>query len=498
MRVTKLSTVLEAFRNYQKEIQQYEQARNLLQWDLRARTPKEGVESKVESIRFFQAKIFQMKTSEEYGGYLKKLAEPEEFKSLDGPMQLTVKRYLKKYEQFKRVPSDFYSSYVKMQSMAEKKWEEAVKQNDYSIFEPWLIRNIEMTTEYMGYMEPDMEVYDALLNQWEEGLSCEEIEALFKTLKEGINPLLKELTSREKPDLTSMEGTYDVDAQKKVQDLLLQYIGFDFSRGTTGESAHAITTEISEGDVRVTNHFYPENPTSSMFSAIHEGGHAIYVQNIAKELRNTAAGEMGFMDLHESQSRFYENILGRNINFWKPIHGKIGELLPPLQKVDLEVFHQAINYVHYSEKRTQADEVTYCLHIILRFEMEKAIFKDHIDLSKLKELWNQKTREYLTFTPKDDASGILQDLHWSTIYWGYFPTYLLGSIYDGMLLCQLEQELGQVDEILAEGRILEITHWLNEKIHQYGSTYNAVETMERVCHSKVCAKPLLDYFYRKK
>lgn len=240
----------------------------------------------------------------------------------------------------------------------------------------------------------------------------------------------------------------------------------------------------------MTNHYYETEPLSAMFSAIHEGGHAIFEQNVNPEYDNTVAGSCCYMGVHESQSRFYENILGRNINFWKPIYEKLGELLPQFKNVTLEAFEREINRVENSMVRTEADEVTYCFHIILRYEMEKAIFYDHVPVEKLPELWNQKMQEYLHITPKNDAEGILQDVHWSDGSFGYFPSYLLGSIYDGMYLEKMEEELGSVDEILADGRIGEITKWLNEKIHWYGSTRTPKEVIAAVCGKEVSAQPL--------
>ena len=234
-----------------------------------------------------------------------------------------------------------------------------------------------------------------------------------------------------------------------------------------------------------------------MFSAIHEGGHAIFEQNLAPEIQNTAAAQINLMGLHESQSRFYENILGRNIHFWTPIYGRLGELLPQFQQIPLETFMRAVNDVHPSMIRTEADEVTYCLHVILRYEIEKAIFRDNVPTDQLPALWNAKMQELLGITPANDAEGILQDMHWSDGSFGYFPSYLLGSVYDGMLLPALRRDLGDPDRLLEEGRILEITKWLNEKIHQFGSLYPSKEVLARVCGTELSAKPLLDYFQEK-
>lgn len=203
------------------------------------------------------------------------------------------------------------------------------------------------------------------------------------------------------------------------------------------------------------------------------------------------------MGIHESQSRFYENILGRNKNFWVPVYEQVQQKLLPLQNVSLEEFYREINHVRNSFIRTEADELTYCFHIIIRYEIEKAIFRDHVKVEELPALWNAKMQEYLKITPANDAEGILQDMHWSDGSFGYFPSYLLGSIYDGMYLEALEAELGSVDELLAAGRIGEITQWLNEKIHWYGSTREPKEVIENVCGREVSAEPLIHYFENK-
>ena len=203
------------------------------------------------------------------------------------------------------------------------------------------------------------------------------------------------------------------------------------------------------------------------------------------------------MGIHESQSRFYENILGRNKNFWMPIYEKLGALLPKFQNISLEEFYQEINHVRNSFIRIDADELTYCMHIILRYELEKAIFRDGVSVEELPALWNEKMQEYLQITPENDAQGILQDTHWSGGSFGYFPSYLLGSIYDGMYLDAMQEQLGNVDDILREGRIAEITKWLGEKIHQYGNTRAPRQVIEAVCGKEVSAEPLVRHFKKK-
>lgn len=492
-----MTETLTQFKAYLNQIQTYNQAIAQLQWDLHTSAPRNSLDSKTQALTFFSTESFRLSTAPEFGSLLETLSQPAVFDTLDAAMQVTVKRSQRDYLRFKRVPEDFYTEYTTAGARSGQAWVEAKKAKDFSVFAPHLEKMISMTKQYVNYMEPDKDPYEVLLDIYEEGMDSAAIDRIFAQMKEGLRPLLDRINAAPKPDLSALEGSYDVEAQKKVQHLLLEYIGFDFESGAVGESEHPFTMKLCPGDVRVTNHFSETLPLSSIYSAIHEGGHAIFEQNVDPAYAQTAVDDINLMGLHESQSRFYENILGRNKNFWLPIYDRMGELLPQLKVVPLDTFISAANHVVPSLIRTEADEVTYCLHIILRYELEREIFRNDVPVDQLPNLWNDKMEELLGIRPENDADGILQDVHWSDGSFGYFPSYLLGSVYDGMFLNQLEKELGCLDTILAEGRIKEITKWLNEKIHRHGSLYTSSEVIQRICGCEISAQPLLDYFEKK-
>ena len=492
-----MSKLLEEFKNYLHEMNQYEHVVTLLYWDMKTNAPKLGQEAHIEALTHFSTKSFEMSTADKLGEMLDGLAEESEFTALDVTWQFIVRRMKRDFDRNKRIPAEVYEAFVRAQAESGNAWEEAKNSSDFSVFAPHLKKMVEMTREIAGYTDPGVETYDALLNQYEEGMDSATIDRLFGELKQELIPLVQQILAKPQPDDTAFHAYADPDAQKKVQWMLLDYIGFRRDAGAVGETEHPFTLNFSSKDVRVTNHYYETEPISAMFSAIHEGGHGIFEQNVNPEYDNTVAGSCCYMGIHESQSRFYENILDRNKNFWFPIYDKLGELLPQFREISLDDFYREINHVRNSFIRTEADEVTYCFHIILRYEMEKAIFRDGVSVEELPTLWNQKMQEYLQITPKNDAEGILQDMHWSDGSFGYFPSYLLGSIYDGMYLDTMEAELGSVDKLLAEGRIAEITKWLNEKIHQYGSTRTPKEVIEAVCGKEVSAEPLVRYFKKK-
>ena len=492
-----MSKILEQFKQYLSKMKQLNHATTLLYWDMRTCAPRNGQEALGDAMAYFSTEEFSLSTSEELGTMLDTLSKPDEFNGLDDTMKFIVTKMKKDYDREKRIPKDFYEEFVRVQTASETAWEDAKRASDFSIYAPHLEKIINMTKEMTGYTDPGMDVYDSLLNVYEEGMTSDCIDPLFEEIKKELIPLVNKIIAAPQPDDTAFRSRYDIDSQRKVQELLLKYIGFNFESGAVGETEHPFTLNFSSKDVRVTNHYFENDAISAMFSAIHEGGHAIFEQNVNPEYDNTAAGSCENMGIHESQSRFYENILGRNINFWVPIYDKIAELLPAFKNIPLEDFYREINHVRNSFIRVEADELTYCFHIILRYEIEKEIFRNNVPVNELPALWNKKMEEYLGITPSNDAEGILQDMHWSDGSFGYFPSYLLGTIYDGMYLKAIEAELGDIDAILREGRILDITKWLNEKIHRFGNTRTPKEVLMAVCGSEVTAEPIIDFFKKK-
>ncbi len=489
-----MSDLLEKYKSYINETEQMMHAVTLLYWDMETKMPKEGFQSHSDSLAYLSTECFKRETSDEMGEMLEALMRPEEFDALSDMWKFNVKRMKRAYDKGKRIPVEFFNEYIKVQNEAGVKWQEAKKASDYSIYAPILKRMIDMTKQKVAYTDPGKEVYDVLLDEHEEGMDSATYDRVFNDLKKGLLPLIDRILSAKQPDETKFTRKYDIPSQREIEKLLLEYIGFSFEKGCTGETEHPFTLNFNSKDVRVTNHFREDDGTDSMFSAIHEGGHAIFEQNVNPDFDNTPAGSCSYLGLHESQSRFFENILGRNINFWSPIYSKIQEISPDYKDISLDEFYHHINHVKNSYIRTAADEVTYCLHVILRYEIEKEIFRNNATVESLPELWNKKMTEYLHITPENDAVGILQDMHWSDGSFGYFPTYLLGTIYDGMFLEAVEADLGPVDDILAAGDIKKITSWLNKNIHTYGSTRLPKEVIETVCKKEVSAAAILKYF----
>ncbi len=480
--------------NKQKEMYPYTVATNLVFWDMQTLTPKLAMDNMVEATTALATKKFKMSISPEYGKLIDEVIE-EEFDSLDELKKECVRRLKKDYDEYKMVPVDFFEKYQETLAKAQDIWVTAKKTNDYNLFKPYLENLVEMKKQLIKFRKPDCkDIYDAMLDDYEEGMHKEIIDKIFAEIKEELIPFVKDILSKPAFDESKFKGNYSKHKQEEISRMLLEYMGFDFKHGAIAESEHPFTMSVSHGDARITNHYYEDDIINPMYSIIHEGGHGIFEQNIDEKYYYTPMENINFLGLHESQSRFYENILGRNINFWKPIYSKIQDAFDDYKDITLEEFYRQINNVKQNLIRIDSDEVTYCFHIILRYEIEKELFAGNITVDELPKIWADKMEEYIGIRPKDDTTGVLQDSHWSGGSFGYFPSYLLGSIYDGMFIDAINEKLGDIDEILAAGDIKKITKFLNENIHQYGSFYKPNEVIKNVCQKELSAKPLIKYF----
>ena len=483
---------MKEFINYLNEINDNKSMLIMLMWEIDTKAPKDSIDYYSEVFTKLENKIFEMSTSDKYIELLDKAINSKEFSSLEEHKKLYYLHLKEDYEKEKRIPKDFYSDYSKQKLKSRQSWAEAKEKNDYSIFKPDLEKIINMSKELYSYIYPDSEnIYDDMLSEFERGIKSKDIDPLFEELKEEIIPIINNLKPEE---LKSINREYSESELYDISKYLLDYIGFNNDKGTLGIYPHGYTSKLSKNDCRIA--FKMNNDAIETASTIiHEGGHGIFELYSEKDFNELNMIDVDLTALHESQSRFYENILGRNINFWIPIYDEFKKKAK--LDISLDEFMKYLNNAKKSLIRTEADELTYCLHIIIRYELEREIFNGNIDLNKLPEMWNQKYKEYFGLDIENDSDGILQDMHWSDASFGYFPDYLLGSIFDGMLLEKINEDLGDVDTILKEGRIKEITNYLNKNIHKYAGAYNIFETCRRVCKKDMNVKPLVEYFKRK-
>lgn len=475
--------------SYLKKIGELNYLVTTLRWEMDTQAPKKSFDYLINVSTKYEMEAFNLLTSDEYIKLIEDLINSEEFNNLSQEEKIYINDLKEDYYKFKRVPSDFYEEFCKLKNNSLNTWVSAKDNNDYESFKPYLKDVIEYTKKYYKYIYPDAtNLYDCMLNDYEKGIKSELIDKLFDELKVELIPIVKKLKEKNVPKVVNvLDDTKFIEFAR----FLLDYIGFDNSRGALGIYTHGYTTKFNNNDERIT-FSNRDNPLDSISTIVHEGGHGIFDQNIGSNLTKYETYDVSKYALHESQSRFYENILGRRKSFFVPIYEDIKKYL----NIDLDIdsFVSCFNNAKASLVRTEADELTYCLHIIIRYEIEKEIFNGNIDLDKLPEIWNQKYHNYLGISSDNYSKGILQDMHWSDASFGYFPSYLLGSIFDGMLLELVNEKVGNVDTVLSEGRIKEITKFLNENIHQYGGAYNINEVANRLMGKDLDVLPLVKYF----
>lgn len=474
-------------------------ALTLFSWDNETLAPKQGIDHTAQIIGILSQECFQTLINDEVKELIKTLSIPDMFQTLDTKEQAIVKDLKKQYDQMESIPVKEYAAYNELTAKSISIWANAKNANDYSKFTPTLEKLVNFQKSFAGYRKKEGQLlYDVLLNDNEEGFSTKELDVFFTKIRSAIVPLLKKVVAKNDAiDKSYNFKSYDLAKQKEFNRYLAEYIGFDFTRGVMAESEHPFTTELHNHDVRITTHYYEHNLESSLFSVIHETGHALYEMNIDDSLALTCVGHGTSMGMHESQSRFYENIVGRSKSFWLPLWDRLVALFPEnLSDVTLDQFIACINKAEPSLIRTEADELTYSLHIMIRYEIEKALFAGEVTVDELDHLWNQKYEEYLGITPKDAATGILQDMHWAGGSFGYFPSYALGNAIAAQIYSYMKKTM-PFDEYLMKGDFTPIIEFLKEHIHKYGATKNTNELLIAMTGEPLNADYFVSYLTEK-
>lgn len=487
--------MLKYFKEFIQKIEHYNNTIGLLHWDLSTGAPEKGVTERAAIIGMLASEAFQMSTSIDMEQYLNYFSESENNEKLDNIMEAVIKECRKDFDRFKKIPQEKYREYVQLTSEAQSVWEKAKNTDDFSLFSPYLEKIVNFNIEFIELWGYEGNKYNTLLDYYEPGMSVEKLDKIFKDLRNYIVSLLSRMKeAKDKPDDTLLKQYFNLTKQKKVCRDILQTIGYDFKAGRLDESEHPFTIGINPGDVRVTTHYYPENFSSAFFSSLHEGGHGLYEQNIDKNLIGTPLYTGTSLGIHESQSRFWENMVGRSFSFWKYYYNQLSEVFPDeLKEIALEDFYRAINKVEPTLIRVEADELTYNLHIMIRYEIEKALINQEIKVSDLPAVWKEKMKEYLGIEPANDKEGVLQDVHWSSGLMGYFPSYTLGNIYAAQFYNTLKKEINNLDKLISNGELLPIKEWLGEQIHKYGKLLSPSAIIKQVTGEESNSKYLIEY-----
>ncbi|GAB5603617.1 thermostable carboxypeptidase 1 [Thermus sp. FJN-A] len=479
----------------------------LAAWDQRTMIPKKGHEHRARQMAALARLLHQRMTDPRIGEWLEKVEGSSLVQDPLSDAAVNVREWRLAYERARAIPERLMVELAQAQSEGESFWEEARPKDDWQGFLPYLKRIFSLTKEKAEILyalpvapgdPPYGELYDALLDGFEPGMRARELEPLFAELRSGLQALLDRiLGSGRRPDTALLRRPYPKEAQRAFALELLSACGYDLEAGRLDPTAHPFEISIGPGDVRITTRYFEDFFNAGIFGTLHEMGHALYEQGLPKEHWGTPRGEAVSLGIHESQSRTWENLVGRSLGFWERFFPRAQEVFPSLRDVALQDFHFAVNAVEPSLIRVEADEVTYNLHILVRLELELLLFRKELALEDLPGAWQEKYRAYLGVAPKDYKDGVMQDVHWSGGLFGYFPTYTLGNLYAAQFFGKAEEELGALEPMFARGEFRPFLAWARRKIHAEGSRFRPKVLVERVTGKAPSAKPFLDYLERK-
>lgn len=474
-------------------------AMTLFQWDNETGAPKEAGEYTAKVIGTLSDEYYQTYINEDVEKLIERLQSKKEQETLTERENAIVKEIGRIIQQLRPIPKKEYKEFSTLTAKSSTVWAKAKQDNDYKAFAPVLKEIIEYQKRFAKYRKHGKQkLYDVMLNDFEPGFNMETLDIFFNKIKTELVPFIKKVERKMENVEKSYEfDIYPVEKQREFCDWISSYLGFNKNRGIILESAHPFTTNLHNHDVRYTNHYEEKGVEDSIFSAIHETGHALYEFGVRDEFTLTPVGTGTSMGMHESQSRFFENVIGKTEAFWTPIYGRLVDMFPEqLKNVSLKDFIKGINKSKLSLIRTQADELTYPLHILVRYEMEKEIFENGADVEQLPKLWNEKYKEYLSVEPESDTEGILQDIHWAGGDFGYFPSYALGSAIAAQIYYYMKGEM-PFEDYLKEGNLLPIREFLKEKVHQYGKSKTTNEILKEMTGEEFNADYYIKYLKEK-
>ena len=478
-----------------REIDDLAAAVKLLHWDQAVMMPPAGGPSRASAIATLQALLHERLTDPATGGLLEELAADE---SLDDDQRAHVRVFRRDYEKATKIPPELVKELAELEGLAYQAWTEARPASDFGILKPHLERMVELKKEEADALGWEGERYDALLDTYEPDMTTVEIEAMFAELGDGLRPLVEAVIEAAPPPPEFLTRTYDAAKQEAFSQWLVRTLAFDVNGGRLDTSPHPFTAHIAAGDVRQTTKADPRDLMMSIFATIHETGHALYEQGLPERLLGLPASRPASLGLHESQSRMWENQVGRSRAFTEFMLPHLKEHFPEeLGMLAPEDFYRGVNHPRRTLIRVTADELTYNLHVALRFEIEVALFRDELAVADLPDAWDAGMEKHLGIRPESHDDGVLQDMHWSMGALGYFPTYTLGNLYSAAFYAAARDDLPGLDDDLRAGDGTRLLSWLREKVHAHAYLRPAKEIGEDIIGGPLSARPLLDYLETK-
>ena len=493
-----MSEKLEQLKILLAEVADLNHVAALLEWDQQVFMPAGGGVARGHQQATIQSISHVKFTSDEIGMLLSDLEKEFDGAEPDSDDVRLLKLTRHNYDQATRVPTEFVAEYANVVTLAYDAWVEARSKSEFSIFLPHLEKVVELKKRYISFFPPADHPYDILLDEYERGMKTADVKTIFEALRPQQVELIQAIASRPQIEDSFLFSDFDPEKQWDFGVEIVSKFGYDWERGRQDKAPHPFTTNFSINDVRITTRFEPDRPTELLFSSMHEAGHALYEMGSNQTYERTPLAGGASLAVHESQSRMWENLVGRSMPFWEYFYPQYQKVFPAiLGNIDLDTFYKAINKVQPSLIRVNADEATYNLHIMLRLELEIAMIEGTVQIKDLPEIWNTKMEEYLGIVPPNNAQGVLQDIHWSNGYLGYFSTYALGNLISAQLWEKITTDIPDLSEQFRKGEFGALLEWLREKIHVHGSKYEPQELVQRVTGSKINADAYVRYLKQK-
>jgi carboxypeptidase Taq len=477
----------------------------ILHWDMETMMPPKGIRLRSLQLAMLSRIGHKISTNPEIGRLLEEAGRHPEYNKLDPVQKRNLYLITKHYNEQTKLPEELVAETAKQKAVTIDKWKKAKTAKNFIQFKPELeklFRLKKTAAEILMEVKETTTPYDALIDIFEPKMASKTISIVFRELKQGLVSILNKCQiSPKQPDISILKRQIPIETQYKIAKTIADFIDYDTESKRAGgridETEHPFTTGYYD-DVRITTHYYENKFASAIFSMLHEGGHAIYEQNLKPEWIFQPVGDACSMGFHESQSRFVENIVGRSREFWTYFLPKLKKITGKnLSDVNLEDFVHAVNQVVPSKIRVEADEVTYGLHVIVRFNIERDLFAGKITVDELPQVWNESYREYLGVEVEDDSEGVMQDTHWASGLFGYFPSYALGNIYSGQILACMEKDLQGWRDPISKGEFRNVKKWLNKNVHSHGNLHDPLDLIKIITGKELMVDPYLDYLYNK-
>lgn len=466
---------------------------DLLAWDEETAMPPAGVEYRSQQIAHLTGQRHAAAADPRFGQLLEVVEDSGLVADVDSAAAANVREWRRRYHRSMRLPRPLVEELAHVTTLAQQQWVQAKEESNFALLRPWLERIVALKrdeAQAVGIGDVD---YDALLDEHEPGSRCSDISNLFETLRRELIPLVTTLThSANQPDASILEGDFPVDRQRRLVWTVAEKIGFDFERGRLGDSAHPFFAFAGPNDIRIATRFHPKRFGEGFFAALHEIGHGLYEQGLDSEHYGTPAGEALSVAMHESQARFWEIVIGHGREFWRHFYPLfVRSFRSTFESVAIDDFHRAINRIESTPIRVTADGLTYNLHILIRFELEKALISDELRVADLPAAWNEAYRHHLGIVPANDAEGCLQDIHWPVGLFGYFPTYLQGNLIAAQLFDAAGNAMPNLKSQLAKGQFGDLLAWLSENVYRLGGRRTATQIVERATGRRLDHLPFI-------